>query len=268
MGVYMDPEWPLGQKGAAMNPPDSLLRRNGYGEATAFRLVNERLLAMAGADWNDPDLFLARRGSPAYQRRCLAAIGAASFGRLRRDYLDHSPLRRPAHWGWKDPRNSLTLPLWLEAFPDARILHVRRDPERIADSLLRREAAGSVEQKTPSTMWTRIAGAATDPVRLAGAVGRRLMPGGIESVPRPTLDRERCDYLTERYVLECVRYRAMGSHYEEIHYEDILRAPRLLAAQIAEFAGISPLNSHVNRAAEFVASDCDLTWSNLARRSA
>jgi hypothetical protein len=29
-------------------------------------------------------------------------------------------------WGWKDPRNSLTLPFWLQVFPGARVLIVHR----------------------------------------------------------------------------------------------------------------------------------------------
>ena len=31
-------------------------------------------------------------------------------------------------WGFKDPRNGLTAPAWLKAFPEARIVHLLRDP--------------------------------------------------------------------------------------------------------------------------------------------
>ncbi len=32
-------------------------------------------------------------------------------------------------WGWKDPRNTFTLPMWLSIFPKARVLHVLRNKE-------------------------------------------------------------------------------------------------------------------------------------------
>lgn len=41
-------------------------------------------------------------------------------------------------WGFKDPRNSFTLHLWLKLFPKARVIHVVRHPAAVADSLRRR----------------------------------------------------------------------------------------------------------------------------------
>ena len=46
-------------------------------------------------------------------------------------------LQRP--WGWKDPRTSLLLGFWLEAYPQAQILHVYRHPLDVANSLATRE---------------------------------------------------------------------------------------------------------------------------------
>ncbi|MDZ7847549.1 MAG: sulfotransferase [Owenweeksia sp.] len=45
---------------------------------------------------------------------------------------------KPVKWGWKDPRNTFTLPMWLDQFPGARIIHVTRDVQEIAQSLLNR----------------------------------------------------------------------------------------------------------------------------------
>lgn len=42
-------------------------------------------------------------------------------------------------WGWKDPRNTITLPIWLELFPNAKILHIRRHGVDVAQSLRKRE---------------------------------------------------------------------------------------------------------------------------------
>lgn len=41
-------------------------------------------------------------------------------------------------WGWKDPRTTLFLDLWLKLLPDAKFLFVYRAPWEVVDSLFRR----------------------------------------------------------------------------------------------------------------------------------
>ncbi len=48
-------------------------------------------------------------------------------------------------WGWKDPRNSLTLPIWLEIFPDAFVINVIRNGVDVAISLHRRESKRALD---------------------------------------------------------------------------------------------------------------------------
>lgn len=42
-------------------------------------------------------------------------------------------------WGWKDPRNTFTLEIWRKIFPDAKIIHIYRNPIDVAESLRKRE---------------------------------------------------------------------------------------------------------------------------------
>jgi len=256
LGAYMDPEWPAAHSGDSIHPPGPLLRRNGYGEAIAFRKLNERLLQFAGSDWDNPEKFLEYRLEAAAEQRCLAAIRSASFGSLHRGYLSLAPSKQPAAWGWKDPRTSLTLSLWLKVFPDARILHVRRNADDIVDSLIKRANATMSEAATPPSFKDRLIRAASDPVRLAATIVSLIQPGAQHSNEAPPLlDRQRCYELTRLYVGECLRYRAMGRQYEEVHYEDILRAPRTLAMNVAEFAGLAPSHQSVSDAAAIVSQD-------------
>lgn len=44
----------------------------------------------------------------------------------------------PVVWGWKDPRNSLLLPLWQKVFPNSKVIHIFRDGRDVALSLLNR----------------------------------------------------------------------------------------------------------------------------------
>jgi hypothetical protein len=254
MGAYMDPDWPCAGEGEAVAPPGPLLRRNGYGEATAFRLLNDRLLAAAGAAWDHPAPFLAARDRSLFAGRCLLAIQSATFGSLRRDYLNRAVRRQPAAWGWKDPRNSLTLPYWLQAFPDARIVHVRRDPDRVISSLLRRAESQAAETRAPG-ITGRVRRVITDPAYLAQAVRRRLTHEDSWTPPRPPLDRVRCLDLVEQYVSECARYRALGEQYLEIRYEDILRDPDAMAARLAEFTALKLAPCATDRAAALVSLD-------------
>jgi hypothetical protein len=44
-------------------------------------------------------------------------------------------------WGIKDPRLCILLPLYLAIFPEARVIHIRRNPDDVAASLHERERA-------------------------------------------------------------------------------------------------------------------------------
>ena len=52
-------------------------------------------------------------------------------------YLAYRSLERfDQPWGWKDPRNVFTLPLWLRVFPEAKIIYIVRNGVDVAASLL------------------------------------------------------------------------------------------------------------------------------------
>lgn len=41
-------------------------------------------------------------------------------------------------WGWKDPRNCITLPIWQKIFPNCKVVHIYRNPIDVAISLRKR----------------------------------------------------------------------------------------------------------------------------------
>lgn len=94
-GVY------LGREDDLM--PASTDNQRGYWENQKFSALNDEILAELGGTWEFPPI-----APPGW-------IEEARFNPLRvkaeillQEFRDHEP------WGWKDPRNSLTLPFWVD----------------------------------------------------------------------------------------------------------------------------------------------------------
>ncbi|HET7131500.1 MAG TPA: sulfotransferase, partial [Gammaproteobacteria bacterium] len=117
--------------------------RQADSESVAFMLLNEEILHQCGAFWSEPmsaHFLLAQPAAAeqlaAHVRESLAArlasyVGAAGW------HLGASAL--PA-FGWKDPRNTFTLPVWKQVFPNLRVIHILRHGVDAAASLARRHA--------------------------------------------------------------------------------------------------------------------------------
>ncbi|MFC1922353.1 sulfotransferase [Chloroflexota bacterium] len=133
-------------------------------------------------------------------------------------------------WGWKDPRTTLTFPIWLKIFPRAKILHILRNGIDVAISTHRRSLR---QQKN---------------------IIKRAFP--MDYIPI-TLDFEYCFQLWEQYVSFVFEHKALiaDDHYLEIRYEDLLQDPESKLRLISEFmaypvqdASLSKSSMQVNRA--------------------
>jgi GT2 family glycosyltransferase len=118
-GLYLGPVSDLGKPG-----PDN---QDGFWENAHFVKINEALLTHLESGWDSPPAeasgwerrpeLLALRGQAA---QLLQAMNAHDW------------------WGWKDPRNSLTLPFWKNLLPDLKVVICLRHPLDVAASLHRR----------------------------------------------------------------------------------------------------------------------------------
>ena len=94
----------------------------GYFEDKTFLRLNRKILHAAGGTWYDPP-------SPEAIRAQAEAF---------RPEVEALVQDKPPRWGWKDPRTSLTLDVYLEHLTHPHLVVTHRDPEAIAASLVKR----------------------------------------------------------------------------------------------------------------------------------
>jgi hypothetical protein len=185
-------------------------RLSGNAESLFFQRLNRGILAAAEGKWSNVMPVIEKMHSAKFVRQQVDYLEEKLFkkseirtflgvGQCLKLWLD----RNPSPWGWKDPRNSITLSIWLQMFPQAKVVHVVRNGIDVSISLHRRE--------------TNRQGAAPD-------------------FSEECLDFGYCFRLWEQYLQICWEHRKLISkgRYLEIRYEDILRAPkRELSAMLA-----------------------------------
>ncbi len=91
-------------------------------------MIGEGLYMLHDYGWTAPKTEAFIQARRAYAERAAATISV--FFAERGD---------ETVWGWKDPRNCLTLPVWLSIYPNARVLHAVRDGRAVALSLADRD---------------------------------------------------------------------------------------------------------------------------------
>ena len=117
-GIYLGPE-------SALMPPQAD-NPEGFWEHLGFVAVNDELLNELGGAWDLPpksdENFSDQRLDPLRMKARLLIEG-----------FDSAKV-----WGWKDPRNSLTLPFWHEVLPALKTLIIVRNPLEAAHSMRER----------------------------------------------------------------------------------------------------------------------------------
>ena len=97
---------------------------DGFWENLRFVALNDEILSELGGAWDLPP-------APDFKSDRLDPLRAKAE-LLIQDF--HSA----AHWGWKDPRTSLTLPFWQELLPTLKVIVMVRNPLEVAYSLRKR----------------------------------------------------------------------------------------------------------------------------------
>ena len=117
-GVFLGPK-------TALMPPQAD-NPDGFWEHLGFVALNDELLNALGGAWDLPP-----KADENFTRAELDPLRTKA--RLLLEDFDSAPV-----WGWKDPRNSLTLPFWQELLPGLKTLIMVRNPLEVAYSMRER----------------------------------------------------------------------------------------------------------------------------------
>jgi hypothetical protein len=189
--------------------------------------LHETFLRELGAAWYNPAPFIAFltgvEGKPScakYLRdRVKPDLSLFGYGNSLKAWRLKRRLPRGVPWGWKEPRTTLFATCWLRVFPEARFLHVVRNPLAVASSIQRRELEFRAKGDAPS-----------------GRVG----------------DFTYCVDLAMTYVEAGEAVGAQTPHFRRVRFEDIQADPISELTKLASFCDLNFSERQLRRAARSI----------------
>lgn len=218
-------------------------------EARFFDRINLWLLAQTGSSPEHPQGIYYLTANTEFRamtaeyisRYLLPTPRAISYLGWKKYLRYRSPSRLDIPWGWKSPLNTYTLPLWLEIFPNAKVIHIYRHGIDVANSLrsrsqreMRRTLMQQLYYRLPFLHWIRPkTGGFVPGFRFAS------LEGGLS--------------LWEEYLAEARQHvRNLGARAIELKYEDFLSGPDSALKRLAQFCELSFNDAALARAAGMV----------------
>ena len=116
-----------------------------YHESYFFYQLNNLILNQLGGRWDNPPNFdYLLNNEPElninleYYHDMLNSVRFRNYVGLKHYVKKGGFNNMDFHWGWKDPQNTITLPLWLKIFPQAKLVYIERHGVDVAKSLKKR----------------------------------------------------------------------------------------------------------------------------------
>ena len=204
--------------------------QQGDSESVTFMLINEGVLHQCSAFWTEPMSAHFALSQPEFAEQLAETTRrtlTARFGNFigQSGWRTGSTPNDSRPFGWKDPRNTFTLPVWKQIFPNLRALHIVRHGVDVAASLARRHSEA-------------LRAASGEPVPPALTVIRDDGLGVLSSRRGWTL----AEALTmwEQYVEKArLEMADIEDRALEIRFEDLLEMPEQVVPRIADFCRAS-----------------------------
>lgn len=218
-------------------------------ESLFFQELNDWILCQAGATWDNPlstEWLIQDEEGSSLIADYLSSILNSPASRSYFGQWNHLRYRTGFGlgdlWGWKDPRNTFTLPVWLGLFPDAKIVHVRRHGVDVAQSLRRR---GDERRKQMQDSFKKLRSR------------KKMPPFGARALESPRcLTLEGGFSLWEEYTTAAADHvTLLGDRATEIVYEDFLATPLPILHDLADFCGLESSASRFEAVCTEIYSD-------------
>lgn len=125
-------------------------------------------------------------------------------------------------WGWKDPKNTFTIDLWKSLFPDAKVLHIYRNPIDSVSSFIERDLV--MKNKFRHNWKKRLKRAFLVSHRYHANFRLHSLEEGYQ--------------LWAEYVGKCLTLDASFPQIMHVRYEDFLANPSEYLTKMADFCGL------------------------------
>lgn len=142
-------------------------------------------------------------------------------------------------WGWKDPKNSYTIDLWKTVFPEAKVLHIYRNPIDSVTSFIERDL---ILKNRFRHNWKK-------------RLKRSLLISNNYHTNFRLHSLEEGYNLWEEYVSRCLNLEAEFPDMLHVRYEDFLKKPAFHLMEIAHYCGLSPTDAAIQEQVRSVKSD-------------
>ena len=228
-------------------------RKDRNSESLFFVDLNKWFLDQCSAGLENPspikyliEDYEMREAYVDYLRDLMKSPKVISYLGLTKYLAYGSPDKIDMPWGWKDPRNTYTLPIWLDVFPGAKVIHIYRHALDVINSLRVRRNSGLSKLKGKGG-WFK-------PFYLYYIMHKY--------VPNKRLVEMRCSSIEEgvlmweEYMTEARKHlRNLKDRSIEVRYEDLLKDPVTLLKEIADFCDLKTTEYDLRRVAEMANKD-------------
>lgn len=215
-------------------------------EALFFYKLNEWMLDQGNATWDNPHNFDFINNFFKKEIVRVLNFHLKGFRRIEylgfKNFLKYKDIRNlDFPWGWKDPRNTFTIDIWKELFPNAKILHVYRNPVDVAESLRKREF--EIQKR-----YKRDIGKTVKEILLIGKVGYQNSISAQNLYEGIQLWQE---YVEKALSLD-VDFKENILH---LRYETLLENPEEILKNILTFLELKVRESDVSKVAKNISPD-------------
>lgn len=216
-------------------------KKDENNEAIFFKELNDWLMVQCGASWDIPGSmhYLWENEElltwvEDYLRYLLDSPRAIKFLGFRSYFSNGGITRLEVPWGWKNPRNTFTFPIWQRIFTEAKVVYIERHGVDVAQSLLVRSQKGLTRTTKKYQKYRTIAS---------------FLPkqgGFIESPRCATLQGGFS--LWQEYMLQAEKIMKQLPNHRllKLRYEDLLEDPFTHLRMSAEFCGLDVSSQKLN----------------------